>query len=142
MIAPLRSCCILKPNASFKKSYYMEIQKSTHDLFHAFRSMIYAELYLCSVINDKKVYGSAKQFLNVLLGRIRANVRDLRSILPPDDVKILDNDMLNPDIVLQFQNINDMVSLLDGVGRDRVEAFIEEAVRVHEKSISLNNLKA
>ena len=120
----------------------MDIQKSTHDLFHAFRSMIYAELYLYSVINDKKVYGSAKQFLNVLLGRIRANVRDLRSILPPDDVKILDNDMLNPDIVLQFQNINDMVSLLDDVGRDRVEAFIEEAVRVHEKSISLNNLKA
>ena len=110
----------------------MEIQKSTHDLFHAFRSMIYAELYLYSVINDKKVYGSAKQFLHVLLGRIRANVRDLRSILPPDDVKILDNDMLNPDIVLQFQNINDMVSLLDDVGRDRVEAFIEEAVRVHE----------
>lgn len=116
----------------------MEIHKSTHDLFHAFRSMIYAELYLCSVINDKKVYGSAKQFLNVLLGRIRANVRDLRSILPPDDVKILDNDMLNPDIVLQFQNINDMVSLLDGVGRDRVEAFIEEAVRVHESGFSDN----
>lgn len=120
----------------------MKIQKSTHDLFHAFRSMIYAELYLYSVINDKMVYGSAKQFLNVLLGRIKANVRDLRSILPPDDVKILDNDMLNPDIVLQFQNINDMVSLLDEKGRDKVEAFIEGVVAEHEKAISLNNQKA
>ena len=107
----------------------MKVEKSTHELFHAFRSMIYAELYLYSVINDKKVYGSAKAFLNVLLGRIRANVRDLRSILPPDDVKILDDEMLAPDIVLQFQNINDMASLLDGEGRDKIEAFIEGVVK-------------
>lgn len=111
----------------------MKVEKSTHELFHAFRSMIYAELYLYSVINDKKVYGSAKAFLNVLLGRIKANVRDLRSILPPDDVKILDNDMLNPNIVLQFQNINDMVSLLDGEGRDKIEAFIEGVVKEFNK---------
>ena len=112
----------------------MKVEKSTHDLFHAFRSMIYAELYLYSVINDKTVYGTAKQFLNVLLGRIKANVRDLRSILPPDDVKILDDDMLNPDIVLQFQNINDMVSLLDEKGRDEVEAFIKEIVEEFDKN--------
>ena len=112
----------------------MKVEKSTHDLFHAFRSMIYAELYLYSVINDKMVYGSAKAFLNVLLGRIKANVRDLRSILPPDDVKILDDDMLNPDIVLQFQNINDMVSLLDEKGRDEVEAFIKEIVEEFDKN--------
>lgn len=111
----------------------MKVEKSTHELFHAFRSMIYAELYLYSVINDKKVYGSAKAFLNVLLGRIKANVRDLRSILPPDDVKILDDEMLDPDVVLQFQNINDMASLLDGEGRDKIEAFIEGVVKEFNK---------
>ena len=116
----------------------MKIERSTHDLFHAFRSMIYAELYLYSVINDKKVYGSAKAFLNVLLGRIKAKVRDLRSILPPEDVKILDGEMLEPDIVLQFQNINDMISLLDEKGRDEVESFIEGVVEEFNKKREKN----
>lgn len=106
--------------------------RSTYELFHAMRFMECSKLHLYSLINDGNVVGSSKAFIRTLLNRIEVNVRDLRLLLPSEDIEIIDRDMLDSNVVLQFQNINDMLSELPIEDRDDIENYIEAKIIQNE----------
>jgi len=91
-----------------------------------------SKLHLYSLINDGNVVGSSKAFIRTLLNRIEVNVRDLRLLLPSEDIEIIDRDMLDSNVVLQFQNINDMLSELPIEDRDDIENYIEAKIIQNE----------
>lgn len=99
--------------------------QNAFDLFHALRFMRMADLYLSSVINDKNTSGTAKQMLITMRNRLDVNIRDLRLRVTPQNREIIDRDMLDPNVALQFQNINNMLAELNQDNRDTVENFIE-----------------
>ena len=53
-------------------------------------------------------------------------------MLPSEDIEIIDRDMLDSNVVLQFQNINDMLSELPIEERDDIENYIEAKIIQNE----------
>ena len=114
----------------------MTISKETYDLFHAYKCMVNAELHLSLVLNSGKVGFEAKNFVKGLKNRIDVNVKSLKSILPPEESKIIQDQMLNEEVTMQMQNINDMCADLPKAIRDQVENYIESYHKVYKQKVA------
>lgn len=114
----------------------MTISKETYDLFHAYKHMVNAELHLSLVLNSGKVGFEAKNFVKGLKNRIDVNVKSLKSILPPEESKIIQDQMLNEEVTMQMQNINDMCAELPKAIRDQIESYIENYHKVYKQKVA------
>jgi 2-phospho-L-lactate guanylyltransferase (CobY/MobA/RfbA family) len=74
----------------------------------------------------------AKAFVMKLLNRLNANITALRLLLPADDLKILDEQMLDPEVSAQMDNIKSMLADLPKLKRDEIERYIECQHRVYK----------
>lgn len=113
------------------KQSVKKLSGETYDLFKAFKHMVSAELYLNSIARSGKVEYQAKNYINTFLTRIRANLRDLKMLVPTELVYLIEEDMLAPEVSLQIDNIVDMLSDLPKGIRDEIETYIESRHNVY-----------
>jgi len=114
----------------------MNISKETFNFFHAYRNMVNAELYLTAIINSGNVKSQAKQFTKMLRTRIEANINALKTLLPPEAYKVMEEQMLDSEVTLQIQAISDMCAELPKPIRDMVEKYIEGQHKVYKQKVA------
>jgi hypothetical protein len=112
----------------------MQISKETYNLFYAFAQQVNAKESLEVIHNSKEVAYNSKNFVNKQLTRLNANIRDLRLLLPEQDMKVLDKEMLDNEVTLQVENIRAMIADLPKAKRDEIERYIEVQHKVYKQN--------
>jgi hypothetical protein len=111
----------------------LNISKETFNFFHAYRHTVNAELFLSDIIKSGNVQYEAKNMVRALKRRIDANITGLRLLLPAEVTKVLDKEMLDPEVTMQIDNINNMLAELPKAIRDQMENHIEGYHKVYKQ---------
>lgn len=111
----------------------MKPSRETYDLFYAMAYMVNSKGCLETIVESGKVKSQSKHFINSLLNRLTVNIRDIRLLLPASETKILDEQMLDPEICLQVENIRSMIADLPKAKRDEIERYIEVQHKVYKQ---------
>lgn len=112
----------------------MQISKETYDLFYAMSYMVNSKGCLETILYSGRAKYDSKKFINKLLNRLQVNINDIRTLLPPSDTKIIDEQMLDAEVCLQVENIRAMIADLPKAKRDEIERYIEVQHRVYKQN--------
>lgn len=111
----------------------VQYQKSTFNLFHAYRHMVNAQLHLEDALRGVGLRMEAKQYIKTMKTRIDVNVNGLRLKLPDETRKKFEENLLDPEVTLQMQNIDDMLAELPKPIRDQAESYISQLHKVYKQ---------
>jgi len=112
----------------------MQISKETYDLFYAMSYMVNSKGCLETILDSGRAKYDSKKFINKLLNRLQVNINDIRTLLPPSDTKIIDEQMLDAEVCLQVENIRAMIADLPKAKRDEIERYIELQHRFYRQN--------
>lgn len=106
----------------------------TYEIGKVLTEVSNARLRMEVLLNDKEIPFHIKGFFKDRYRNLNCFITEFEKRLTPENLAILQNEMISPEASLQVEGITNMVLELPKNLRDEVEHFVEEAMDLYLKS--------
>lgn len=119
----------------------MKEAERSADLFNAFRTLRESTLFLKSLYRSGKVSWGIKKVISNMISRNEVNINSIKLLAPGEFSKVLDEQILDEEVVLQIANITATLPLIEKEQRDSIENLIEAFIKENKANENQNKVQ-